>query len=127
MLKRVYVLTPEERADREFLRTRRQILEHRNDVARQIKSKLLFHGIRPPFSAQAGWSKAFIQWIRDLSFGSDFLKVSLQSLLELYEYLTRQVMAISPSSAVWARFFLIFWVSVPKSQWKQASVFKKGM
>ena len=95
MLKRVYVLTPEERADRELLRTRRQILEHRNDVARQIKSKLLFHGIRPPFSAQAGWSKAFIQWIRDLSFGSEVLKVCFQSLLELYEYLTRQVMAIS--------------------------------
>jgi transposase len=42
MLKRVHVLTQKDRADRELLRTRRQILEHRNDVARQIKSKLLF-------------------------------------------------------------------------------------
>jgi len=95
MLKRVHVLTPEDRADRELLRTRRQILEHRSDVARQIKSKLLFYGIRPPFSTQAGWSKAFIQWIKDMSFGSEVLKVSFQSLIELYEYLTCQVIAVS--------------------------------
>jgi transposase len=95
MLKRVYVLTQEDRADRELLRTRRQILGHRNDVARQIKSKLLFYGIRPPFSAQAGWSQDFIQWIKDLSFGSEVLKVSFQSLIELYEYLTGQVIAVS--------------------------------
>jgi transposase len=56
MLKRVYVLIEEDRADRELLRTRRQIGEHRSDVARQIKSKLLFYGIRPPFSVRASWS-----------------------------------------------------------------------
>src|SRR5512135_3035123 len=49
LLKRVYVLSEEDRADRELLRTRRQMVEHRNDVARQIKSKLLFHGMRCPF------------------------------------------------------------------------------
>ena len=32
MLKRVYVLNEAERADRELVRTRRQILEHRSDV-----------------------------------------------------------------------------------------------
>jgi transposase len=95
MLKRVHVLSLEDRADRELLRTRRQVLEHRNDVARQIKSKLLFYGIRPPFSAQAGWSKAFIQWIKDLRLGSEDLKVSFLSLVELYEYLTGQVITLS--------------------------------
>jgi transposase len=55
MLKRVYVLKEEDRVDRELLRTRRQIVEHRNDVARQIKSKLLFYGIRSPFSPRYGW------------------------------------------------------------------------
>ena len=95
MLKRVFVLTQEDRADRELLRTRRQMVEHRNDVARQIKSKLLFYGIRSPFSAGAGWSKGYIQWIKDLSLGSEVLKVSFQSLIELYEYLTGQVIAVS--------------------------------
>ncbi len=95
LLKRVHVLTPEDGADRELLRMRRQILEHRNDVARQIKSKLLFYGIRPPISAQAGWSKAFIRWIKDLSLGSEALQISFQSLIDLYEYLTCQVIAVS--------------------------------
>jgi len=34
MLKRVYVLTREEREHRDLLRTRRQIVDHRNNVAR---------------------------------------------------------------------------------------------
>ncbi len=95
MLKRVHVLTPEDRADRELLRTRRQIVQHRNDVARQIRSKLLFYGIRPPISIQGGWSKAFIQWIKDLGLGSEVLKISFQSLIELYEYLNSQVITIT--------------------------------
>jgi len=95
LLKRVYVLTQEDRADRELLRTRRQIVEHRNDVARQIKSKLLFYGIRSPFSAKAGWSKKFIRWIKDLNLEWGSVKVSLQSLTELYEYLTRQIVGLN--------------------------------
>jgi transposase len=59
LLKRVYVLTEEDRADRELLRTRRQVLGHRNDVARQIKSKLLFHGIASPFSART-WTQGYL-------------------------------------------------------------------
>lgn len=50
MLKRTYVLSEEEREHRDLLRTRRQIVDHRNDVARQIKSKILFYGIPVPFS-----------------------------------------------------------------------------
>jgi transposase len=48
LLKRVYELSEEDRADRELLRTQRRMVEHRNDVVRQIKSKLLFYGIRCP-------------------------------------------------------------------------------
>jgi transposase len=95
LLKRVYVLTQEDRADRELLRTRRQIVEHRNDVARQIKSKLLFYGIRSPFSAKAGWSKKFIRWIKDLNLKWGSVKVSLQSLIELYEYLSGQIVGLN--------------------------------
>ena len=95
LLKRVYVLSEEDRADRELLRTRRQIVEHRNDVARQIKSKLLFYGIQPPFSGGSGWSKAFLQWIKDLGVSNEILWYSFRSLVELYEYLTGQLMAIT--------------------------------
>jgi transposase len=91
MLKRVYVLSEEDRADRELLRTRRQMVEHRNDVARQIKSKLLFHGVRCPFSGKGGWSQGFIRWLKGLNLRWATVKVSLQSLIDLYEYLTGQI------------------------------------
>jgi transposase len=94
MLKRVYVLSEEDRADRELLRTRRQVLEHRSDVARQIKSKLLFHGISSPFATER-WTKGYIRWLRELTLGRKVLKVSFESLIELYEYLTEHLIKIN--------------------------------
>jgi transposase len=95
LLKRVYVLSEEDRGDRELLRTRRQVVEHRNDVARQIKSKLLFYGIGCPFSGKGGWSKGFIRWLKGLNLKWGAVKVSLQTLVELYEYLTGQIVALN--------------------------------
>jgi transposase len=96
MLKKVYVLTEEDRADRELTRTRRQLLEHRGDVMRQIKSKLLFYGIKSPFShKRESWSKRYVKWLRELTFEHEVLKVPFESLIDLYEYLTSQVMKIS--------------------------------
>jgi len=95
MLKRVYVLTPEEREHRDLLRTRRQIVGHRNDVARQIKSKLLFYGITSPFSTTTRWSLKYIEWLKALQFDADYLKESFDLLIDLYEYLTRQIVRIS--------------------------------
>jgi transposase len=91
MLKRVYVLTPEEREHRDLLRTRRQIVDHRKDVARQIKSKLLFYGIVQPFPATPYWSLKYVEWLRALKFDTDYLKQSFEILIDLYEYLTRQI------------------------------------
>jgi transposase len=94
MLKRVYVLTEEDRADRELLRTRRQVLEHRDDVARQIKSKLLFHGVLSPLPTDR-WTKGYIRWLQELTFEREVLRVSFKSLVELYEYLTGQLMKLN--------------------------------
>ena len=52
MLKKVHVLTEEERMHRELIRTRRQLVDHRGSVARQIKSKLLFYDISSPIPEQ---------------------------------------------------------------------------
>jgi transposase len=94
MLKKVYVLSEEDRADRELLRTRRQVLEHRSDVARQIKSKLLFHGISSPLATER-WRKGYLRWLRELTLGRKILKVSFESLIELYEYLTERLIKIN--------------------------------
>jgi transposase len=95
MLKRVYVLTEEDRVDRELLRTRRQIVEHRNDVARQIKSKLLFYGIRSPFAPKYGWGRNYLQWLRGLELPREGLKACFESLIELYEYLSDQLLKMN--------------------------------
>ena len=92
----MYVLTEKDQADRELVRTRRQLLEHRGDVMRQIKSKLLSYGIKSPFSnKRESWSKRYVKWLRDLTFEQTVLKVPFESLIDLYEYLTSQVRKIS--------------------------------
>ena len=95
MLKKVYVLSEEDRADRELVRTRRQITEHRSDAMRQIKSKLLFYGIKPPFTATQCWSNAYVKWLKEYKFDSDLLRVSLDYLIGLYEYLTSQLVKLT--------------------------------
>jgi len=90
LLKRVYVLSKEERTHRQLVRTRRQISNHRCSVMRQIKSLLLFHGIPIPEGDSGCWTHASITALRTR--GTDhYLNYSLNRLVDLYEYLTRQV------------------------------------
>ena len=95
MLKKVYVLSEEDRANRELVRTRRQLIEHRSDVMKQIKSKLLFHGIKSPFPPKQGWTQKYVKWLRELHFEHEVVKVSFNTLIDLYEYLGNQMKKIS--------------------------------
>jgi transposase len=95
MLKAVHVLSEEDRADRELVRTRRQILEHRSDVLRQIKSKLLFHGIKIPVSCARTWTQKYVKWLKGLTFASEPLRIAFNYLIELCEYLTDQLIKIN--------------------------------
>ena len=90
LLKRVYVLTKQERAHRQFVRTRRQLSNHRTDVMRQIKSLLLFHGIPLPGVDAGFWTPTFLASLRAVE-TEEYLSRSLNTLIDLYEYLTQQV------------------------------------
>jgi transposase len=103
ILKRVHVFTEEERMHRELLRTRHQLVTHRSDVARQIKSKLLFHGISSPFAGNQGWTSKYVQWVRSLSPRSPSFEESLEVLIDLYEYLSKQLMRINRKVAELSR------------------------
>ncbi len=94
LLKRVHVPMEQERARREVLRTRRQLVNHRSDVARQIKSKLLFYSIRAPFSAQQQWTAPYLRWLRGLGGEDACVQVCVEVLLRLYEEVTVQVKAL---------------------------------
>jgi transposase len=95
MLKKVHVLSEEERAHRELVRTRRQLVEHRSDIARQIKSKLLFHGIESPFPARHAWSGLYLRWLKELSCTHKVLTLSMGFLIELYDNVTVQIKKIT--------------------------------
>ena len=103
MLRQVYVLSEEDRADRELLRTRRQVLEHRTDVMRQIKSKLLFYGIRAPVIVEKSWSKKYVIWLKGLSMECEPMRMAFDYLIELYEYLTAQLIKITKKVLEFAR------------------------
>ena len=90
ILKKVWVLSPEERAHRQLVRTRRQIVNHRSDVMRQIKSLLLFNSIETPFKSTQHWTGSFMKWLRELDLGSEYLNRSLKTLVDLYEYLNAE-------------------------------------
>lgn len=90
MLKSVWVLSAEERAHRQLVRTRRQIVNHRSDVMRQIKSLLLFHGIEVPFSSGQQWSCRFIKWLHQVDLGDAYLNKSLQAFVLLFDYLSSE-------------------------------------
>jgi transposase len=77
ILKKVFIHREEERLYRELIRTRRQLLEHRGCVARQIKNKLLFYNISSPFPIRYGWGRPYIQWLKNLPRQSTYLRGSL--------------------------------------------------
>ena len=89
-LKRMHVLTPEERAHRQLLRTRNQIEHHRQHTQNQIKSLLLFHGKRVPTTLREHWSGAYVQWIETIEWDHPALKTSIGALLDLFRHLDGQ-------------------------------------
>lgn len=90
MLKKVWDLSPEERAHRQLVRTRRQIVNHRSDVIRQIKSLLLFHGIEVPFPSRQQWTDCFIKGLHEIDLGDEYLNTSLKALVRLFDYLNSE-------------------------------------
>lgn len=90
-LKRVYVLTPEERGDRELVRTRNQIERHRKRVQNQIKAKLLFHGVKKPKRLNdKHWSQEYLRWLEGIIWEYEHLRISMAYLLELFRHLDRE-------------------------------------
>lgn len=107
MLKKVWVLSPEERAHRQLVRARRQIVDHRSDVMHQIKSLLLFHSIEVPFSSRQQWTGPFVKWLHEVDLGNEYLNRSLKALVELFDYLSAELVFLRPGY----RRFRLVWMS----------------
>lgn len=94
-LKRVHILSREERAHRQLLRTRNQIERHRKQTQAQIKSMLLFHGKNAPRTLIEHWSETYVEWIAHLEWDSPALKASMDALIQLYRHLNDQLKAMT--------------------------------
>jgi transposase len=94
-LRRVHVLSPEERAHRQLLRTRNQIERHRKQTQGQIKSMLLFHGQRAPTGLVERWSEAHVRSLAEMDWEYPALKVSMGALVSLFRFLDGQLKALN--------------------------------
>ena len=94
-LKRVHILTPEERAHRQLLRTRNQIERHRQQAQNQIKSLLLFQGKHVPSTLRERWSEAYLRWIEVMEWDHPALKTSISAQLDLFRHLDGQYKALT--------------------------------
>ena len=89
-LRRVHVLTAEERAHRQLLRTRNQIEHHRRLIQNQIKSMLLFHGKKAPEGQNEHWSEGHVHWIENIEWEYPVLKTAMESMVKMYRDLTEE-------------------------------------
>lgn len=76
---------------RQISRTRGQLVKHRSQAKAQIKSLLLYHGVRPPKDLKANWSKAYLQWLAEGPTNDGNLNLSIEALLQLIKSLSRQI------------------------------------
>lgn len=91
LLGEVYDLGEEAYCQRELTRTRQQHIEHRTRVCAQIKSKLLFHGIKAPEELKQNWSKSHLHWLEAGPSTSDCVNIAVKSLVATYRHLTVQI------------------------------------
>jgi transposase len=64
-------------------------------VARQVKSKLLFHGIEVPFSESRHWADEFREWVREFPAKHETSRKSFDPLITVYEELTVRIREIT--------------------------------
>lgn len=106
-LRAVPVPTKEQRAERQLVRTHRQLVETRVRTMVQIRSFLEFHHIEIPREIKKKWSAAFLGWLQSMDFtgtpGGQFLRRSLDALLRMYRELTDEVNALKKEIAEMAK------------------------
>ena len=95
MLKEVFVLSEEQRMHRELLRTRRQLVEHRTSIIKQIKSKFLYYSIEPEEAGKREWTAKQIKSILGFGFPHEALKKAVEALLEMYGQLTLAIRSLN--------------------------------
>ncbi len=90
MLKAIWVPSPQQRAHRQLLRSRRQLVGDRVRTQIRIKAFLRLYGIEIP-EPRGKWSQAYLETLRQFKFADLWLGESFQRLLEEYDFLNQQI------------------------------------
>ncbi len=94
-LKSVFVLSPEQRAHRDLLRTRQQLVAHRGTIMVQIKLKLLFYSLRVPGGVRDTWSRNHLATLRTMPYPYPALRTAIETLVTTFEQLSSQIAALN--------------------------------
>lgn len=81
ILKTVFVPPPETESHRRLLRRRSRLVRKQTQIKNQIKSFLNLYGLTKPDSIRTYWSKAYMQWLKDLRFEQECDNFILNGLL----------------------------------------------
>ena len=101
LLKGIHVHSDEELRNRELIRTRKQLVCHRTDIERQIKSKLMVFGI--PLPAHKGsWGPKLIEAIQN-SLSEGYLKTAVDSLLTARAVIQKETRELDKNIAALAK------------------------
>ena len=90
MLKRVWVPTARQRAERQVIRRRKQLIADRVRVQNRIKAELRFYGIEMP-APSGQWSQGYVERLEELRLDNRWLEESFQALLAEYRFLTQLI------------------------------------
>lgn len=89
MLRKIYIPSEQEEADRQVVRYREQLVRKRRRCMQQIKSYLLQHGIAEPAGLK-DWSAYAVTALRELILGAE-IGFCLNSLLDELDWFNQQV------------------------------------
>jgi transposase len=92
ILKSIYIPEEEVLLDRELMRTRKQLIEQKGTIERQIKSKLLSYGYGS-YQHHGKWSSTWIEMLRTNVAGTG-LEYPISTLLNIHENIEEQIKAI---------------------------------
>ena len=83
--------SPQERAERQVARTRRQLVRDRVRVQQRIKALFRNYGVPLP-EQQGRWSARFLEGLSRIKFAHRHITQTLQTLLEQYHFFSRQIL-----------------------------------
>jgi len=89
---------------RSLFRRRNDLVKELRRIKSQIKSGLLYHGIKLPVEFdQNNWSKSFLKWLWDQDYGEPTLQETMESRLSQYDFLEKELRHISNGLRAWCR------------------------